>query len=157
MRFNILAVGEKSPSWIEAGVNQYLSRMPRECKVEIKTIAAIKRSKNITIEQTKEHEQEVLIKHTPTNSFRIALDERGESWSTKYLAEQFQQWMQFVPCVTLYIGGPDGFTQKFLEQSDKVWSLSSLTMPHLLVRIMLVEQLYRAWTITQGHPYHRGV
>ena len=155
MQVYILAVGEKAPSWVDAGVNQYISRMPQECKVKIITTATTKRSKNQTTEQAKIREEELLIKYTPENSLRIALDEKGTSWTTTDLASKLGQWMQSVPIVTMYIGGPDGLTEKFLARTDLVWSLSSLTLPHMLVRVLLVEQLYRAWTIIQGHPYHR--
>lgn len=155
MQFYILAVGEKAPSWVDAGVNQYLSRMPHECKVNFIPITAAKRSKNQTIEQAKVREQEQLVKHTPKDSLRIALDEHGKLLTTKNLAVKLSQWMQTAPIITLYIGGPDGLSKEFLAKSDFVWSLSKLTMPHMLVRVLLVEQLYRAWTITQGHPYHR--
>ncbi len=155
MQIYIIAVGGKSPSWIDTGMNQYLTRMPKECKINVVTIAAAKRSKNQTIEQAKIQEQELLVKHTPKNSLCIALDECGQSWTTRNLATRLAQWMQSVSAVTLYIGGPDGLTKEFLAQVDFVWSLSSLTLPHMLVRILLAEQLYRAWTIIQGHPYHR--
>ena len=155
MQIYVLAVGDKPPSWIEAGVNQYIERMPRECNVQINTIATAKRSKSQAIKQAQEQEQELLLKHTPNDSLRIALGEHGKSWTTLVLAERLENWLQNFPVVTLYIGGPDGFTQDFLDQADFVWSLSTLTMPHMLVRVLLVEQLYRAWTIIQGHPYHR--
>ena len=155
MQIYILAIGDRSPLWVEAGVAQYLERMPRECNVQIITNATAKRSKNQTIKQTQTREQELLIKSTPSNSLRIALDEHGEPWTTTLLAKKIEQWLQFSPVVSFYIGGPDGFTNEFLDQVDFVWSMSSLTMPHMLVRVLLVEQLYRAWTIAQGHPYHR--
>jgi 23S rRNA (pseudouridine1915-N3)-methyltransferase len=151
----IVAVGEKSPAWVDSGVSEYLSRMPHECKVKLITVATTKRSKNISIPQAQEREQALLLKKTPSNSFRIALDEHGKSWTTAVLAAKLNDWLQNTPSITLYIGGPDGFTSDFLKQVDMVWSLSSLTMPHMLVRLMLVEQLYRAWTVIQGHPYHR--
>jgi len=152
----VLAVGDKPPSWVEAGVNQYTERMPRECKIQINTIATVKRSRSQAITQAQAQEQELLLKHTPNDSLRIALDEHGKSWTTMVLADKLENWLQISPVVTLYIGGPDGFTQDFLDQADFVWSLSTLTMPHMLVRVLLVEQLYRAWTIIQGHPYHRA-
>ena len=102
-----------------------------------------------------EREQALLLKNTPNNSFRVALDEHGKAWTTTALASKLEQWLQNTPIVTLYIGGPDGFTADFLDQVDLVLSLSSLTMPHMLARLVLVEQLYRAWTVIQGHPYHR--
>jgi 23S rRNA (pseudouridine1915-N3)-methyltransferase len=151
----IIAVGEKAPTWVESGVSEYLSRMPKECKVKLITVATTKRSKNISIMQAQEREQTLLLKKTSKNSFRIALDEHGETWTTTALATKLNGWLQNIPSITLYIGGPDGFTSDFLKQVDLVWSLSSLTMPHMLVRLVLVEQLYRAWTVIQGHPYHR--
>ena len=155
MQIYIIAVGEKSPTWIEAGVNEYLSRMPRECKVTLLTVASTKRSKNISIQQAQDREQALLLKNTPNNSYRIALDEHGKSWTTTALASTLESWLQNTPVVTIYIGGPDGFTADFINEVDLVLSLSLLTMPHMLVRLVLVEQLYRAWTVIQGHPYHR--
>ena len=155
MRIYVLAVGDKSPAWVEEGVAEYLSRMPHECKVKLLTVAATKRAKNTSILQAQEREQALLLKNTPNNSFRVALDEHGKAWTTTALASKLETWMQNTPIVTLYIGGPDGFTADFLNQVDLVLSLSSLTMPHMLVRLVLVEQLYRAWTVIQGHPYHR--
>ena len=155
MQINIVAVGEKAPGWVEEGMNQYLARMPRECTVKIMTVATTKRVKNISISQAQRHEQDLLLKTGSKSSYSIALDESGVSWNTAKLADNLKIWLQNRPVVNLYIGGPDGFTKDFLEQVDVVWSLSALTMPHMLVRLILVEQLYRAWTILQGHPYHR--
>ena len=155
MQIYILAVGNKSPAWVEAGVAEYLSRMTHECKVKLLTVATTKRAKNISIPQAQEREQALLLKNTPNNSFRVALDEHGKAWTTTVLALKLAEWMQNTSVVTLYIGGPDGFTADFLDQVDLVLSLSSLTMPHMLVRLVIVEQLYRAWTVIQGHTYHR--
>ncbi|MGH1537533.1 MAG: 23S rRNA (pseudouridine(1915)-N(3))-methyltransferase RlmH [Gammaproteobacteria bacterium] len=155
MQIYLLAVGDKSPTWVEAGVSEYISRMPHECKVKLITVATTKRAKNISTVQAQEREQELLLKHTPNNSFRIALDEQGKSWTTATLASKLAAWMHTTPVITLYVGGPDGFTANFLAQVDLVLSLSPLTMPHMLARLVMVEQLYRAWTVIQGHPYHR--
>jgi len=155
MQIHIIAVGEKSPAWVASGVDDYLSRMPHECKIKLLTVATTKRSKNISIQQAQDREQALLLKNTPNNSYRIALDEHGKNWTTAVLASKLEFWLQNTPVVTIYIGGPDGFTSDFLGQVDLVLSLSLLTMPHMLVRLVLVEQLYRAWTVIQGHPYHR--
>ncbi len=155
MQINILAVGDKTPSWVDTGINEYLARMPNECSVKIITVSTTKRTKNISILKAQEREQNLLFKASAKNSYRIALDEKGKTWSTAKLVTQLEAWLQNIPVVNLYIGGPDGFTDDFLEQVDAVWSLSALTMPHMLVRLVLVEQLYRAWTVIQGHPYHR--
>ena len=155
MQIFILAVGEKPPSWVESGVKEYTSRMPQECSVNLVTVPTQKRTKNTSIVQNQEHEQKLLLKASPKNSYRIVLDEKGKSWTTKMLASEMKDWLQFKPVVTFYIGGPDGFSKQFFSQADHIWSLSTLTMPHMLVRLVLVEQIYRAWTITQNHPYHR--
>ena len=155
MQINIIAVGERSPYWVEQGVNQYINRMPNECQVKLRSVSVSKREKNQNTKNAQQQEQEELLKLTPEKSLRIALDRRGSLWSTDQLLKKLNIWMQTSPKVSLYIGGPDGFTAEFLKQVDLVWSLSNLTMPHMLVRIVLVEQLYRAWTMTQGHPYHR--
>ena len=155
MQINILAVGDRSPSWVEAGVNQYIARMPRECSIEITPVAVAKRTKNQTLAQARAREQQLLIRRTSNNSVRVALDERGQSWTTVALAEKLRKWLQSSPILTFYIGGPDGFNAEFLRQANLTWSVSSLTLPHMLVRVLLVEQLYRAWRIIQGHPYHR--
>jgi len=155
VQINILAVGDKPPSWVEEGVTEYVSRMPRECTVKLKIVATTKRSKNISIPKAQQQEQTLLLKGTPSNSYRIALDEHGRTWDTAKLAAKMQIWLQDNPLVTIYIGGPDGFSKDFLEKVDLVLSLSPLTMPHMLARLVLAEQLYRVWTVTQGHPYHR--
>ena len=155
MHINILAVGEKAPHWVEVGINNYLSRMPHECSVKFTTVASTKRMKNISILQAQQREESLLIKASSKNSYRIALDEKGVNWNTKILANNLKEWLQREPTVNLYIGGPDGFTNEFRNQVDVVWSLSALTMPHMLVRLIVAEQLYRAWTVIQGHPYHR--
>jgi 23S rRNA (pseudouridine1915-N3)-methyltransferase len=151
----VLAVGDKSPSWVDVGVTKYVSRMPHECKITLVTVATSRRSKNTSTLQAQEKEQALLLKRTPSNSLRVALDERGKSWTTSELAAKLDAWQQNYPIVSLYIGGPDGFTADFLSQMDMNLSLSKFTLPHMLVRLVLVEQLYRAWTVLQGHPYHR--
>ena len=156
MHINIVAVGDKAPPWVDAGVSEYLSRMPHECTVKLITVTTTKRSKNTSVSQAQQREQDLLLKHTPNKSYRIALDEHGKTWQTTELAAKMQTWLEISPMVTLYIGGPDGFSKDFLKQVDLVLSLSPLTMPHMLARLVLVEQLYRAWTVIQGHPYHRA-
>lgn len=155
MRVYIIAVGEKSPPWVEAGIREYLKRISHEVQIKIISVPVSKRTKSKTTRQLQLSEQEFLIKHTPKRTFRIALDEHGQPCSTGLLSEKLNEWMQHTPIITIYVGGPDGFTSEFLNNVDLVWSISSMTLPHMLVRVLLVEQLYRAWTITKSHPYHR--
>ena len=143
---------KKTPRWVELGINEYLTRMPHECSVKITTVASTKRVKNISILQVQQREENLLIKASSKNSYRIALDEKGVNWSTKILANNLKEWLQHRPTVNLYIGGPDGFTDDFRNQVDAVWSLSTLTLPHMLVRLVVVEQLYRAWDCYSRSP-----
>ena len=105
MQIYILAVGERLPSWLETGVNCYIERMPRECKVQVVTIATLKRLKNQTTKKAQDREQKLLIKNTPGNSLRIVLDEQGGTWTTTLLAKKYQHWLQSSPVVSFYIGG----------------------------------------------------
>lgn len=100
-------------------------------------------------------EQEQLLKRAGRTDRVIALDERGVEWTSVQLADQMRGWQQDAASVALLVGGPDGLTDACRQRADSVWSLSRLTLPHGLVRVVLAEQIYRAWTILQGHPYHR--
>jgi 23S rRNA (pseudouridine1915-N3)-methyltransferase len=103
-----------------------------------------------------EPEGERLLRHVDADTLAVALDERGESWTSAELARRLARWLNGEPHVALLIGGPDGLSAAVRRRADHLWSLSPLTLPHGLVRVLLAEQLYRAWTLLQGHPYHRA-
>lgn len=155
MRISIITVGTKMPAWVSQGVDEYSKRMPRELRVEWKELPLAPRSKSSNPQQLKEKEGEQILKAVPAGDRAIALDVRGKSLSTEQLAQQLSDWQMSGDNYSLLIGGPDGLSQPCLQRAERRWSLSELTMPHPLVRILLAEQLYRAWTITVNHPYHR--
>jgi len=155
MRISLIAVGTKMPAWVGQGVQEYGKRMPRELKLEWREIPLARRGKDAHAQQLRTREGEQIIKAIPAGDRVIALDVRGKRISTEQLAQQLEDWRMSGDNYSLLIGGPDGLSRECLERADMRWSLSDLTLPHPLVRILLAEQLYRAWTITVNHPYHR--
>jgi 23S rRNA (pseudouridine1915-N3)-methyltransferase len=140
---------------VSQGVDEYSKRMPRELKVEWKELPLAPRGKTSNPSQLKIKEGEQILRSIPAGDRVIALDVRGKSLSTGELAEQLSSWQMSGENYSLLIGGPDGLSDACLERAERRWSLSDLTLPHPLVRVLLAEQLYRAWTITVNHPYHR--
>ncbi len=156
MKINLVAVGNKMPGWVTEGYEEYSKRMPRECELKLTEITPARRSKNAQPEQWKKEESQRILASIPDNHHVVALEVTGKHWSTEDLSLQMQQWLTDGRDVSLMIGGPDGLDSSCLQRSDQKWSLSAMTLPHPLVRIVLAEQLYRAWTILQNHPYHRS-
>ena len=155
MRISIVTVGTKMPAWISAGVDEYDKRLPRELKLEWREIPLARRGKDTRPQQLCVEEGEQILKVVPAGDRVIALDVKGKRISTEELAQQLQNWQMSGDDFSLLIGGPDGLSPQCLARADQCWSLSDLTLPHPLVRVLLAEQLYRAWTITVNHPYHR--
>ena len=155
MRLTVLAVGGKMPNWVKQGVDEYQKRLPRELPLVWREIPLAKRNKDSKPEKLCELEGEQLLKAVPSGDRVVALDVKGKALSTPQLAEQLRSWQMSGDNISLLIGGPDGLSPACLARADQRWSLSELTLPHPLVRVLLVEQLYRAWTITVNHPYHR--
>ena len=155
MRLSIIAVGGKMPAWVEQGVCDYGVRMPRELKLLWREIPLAKRGKDNNAQALCRREGEQILKAIPAGDQVIALDVKGASWSTEQLAQKLGDWQMSGDNFSLLIGGPDGLSPECLARAGQTWSLSNLTLPHPLVRVLLAEQLYRAWTITVKHPYHR--
>jgi 23S rRNA (pseudouridine1915-N3)-methyltransferase len=156
MKIRLIAVGTKMPGWVEQGVNEYQKRLPPELKLDVKEIPLGKRGKGADINRAITREGELMLDAVGQGDTVVALDVLGKPWSTEQLAEQLQGWQFAGNNVSLLVGGPDGLAPACLARADRKWSLSALTMPHPLVRILLAEQLYRAWTINNNHPYHRS-
>ncbi len=156
MKLKLLAVGTRMPSWVEAGCNEYNKRMPPELRIETIEIALGARGKNQPASKAIEKESQALLKAIGARDFVVALDVLGHSLSTEQLAGKLADWQMDVRDICLLIGGPDGLSKDCLARADMRWSLSDLTLPHPLVRIVLMEQMYRAWTINANHPYHRS-
>ncbi len=143
------------PSWVQVACSEYLKRIPNELNVSIIEIPMKQRAKGTNVNLAVIQEGEAMLKVIRANDKVVALDLRGKSWKTEELARNIQRWKQYGDDYSLLIGGPDGISQNCIERADILWSLSPLTFPHPLVRILLVEQIYRASAINSRHPYHR--
>ena len=155
MQIDIITVSRKSPTWIEQGFREYVSRMPREMTVKLVEVSPAKRHKSSVRSQIMQDEAKRLLAAIPQSAYVVALDERGSIWDTLQLAAQIRNWQADYAQVALLVGGADGLAEECRARAHAVWSLSRLTFPHEMVRVLLAEQLYRAWTVTVGHPYHR--
>jgi 23S rRNA (pseudouridine1915-N3)-methyltransferase len=155
MKLIIVSVGHKMPDWITAGFNEYTKRMPREAQVSLLEIKPEPRSTGKTTAQIMEAEAQRILAALPQNCLRIALDERGSQPTTRQLAAQMQDWMREGRDIAFIIGGADGLHDSVKRAAQQLLALSSLTLPHALVRVLLAEQLYRAHSLMHNHPYHR--
>ncbi|HUW79346.1 MAG TPA: 23S rRNA (pseudouridine(1915)-N(3))-methyltransferase RlmH [Acidocella sp.] len=155
MKLLILAVGHKMPAWVNEGFAEYTKRMPREARIELVEIKPEKRDGGKTREQVHEAERKRIEAALPADCVRVVLDEHGQNWSTLELSDDIKGWMGGGRDVAFVIGGADGLHPEVKRQASRLWSLSRLTLPHGLVRVVLAEQLYRAVTVIQNHPYHR--
>jgi 23S rRNA (pseudouridine1915-N3)-methyltransferase len=155
MQIQVINVAQKMPDWVEAGCADYARRLPRELGLSLVTVPlASARSQQSAASRRDREATQILTKLRP-GSLSIALDDAGKSWTSADWAAQLQRWMHDYTQVNLIIGGPDGLSAQCLEACQQRVSLGRMTMPHTLVKVVLLEQLYRAWSIHQGHPYHR--
>lgn len=154
MKLKIISVGHKMPSWVESACQEYMKRMPRELSLEIIEIKPDKRSggKNSQVVQAAEATR---ILKAANRDYLVACDEKGQEITTVKLAQIMKQWQSMGRDVSIIVGGADGLAPSLIQQADACLSLSKLTMPHAFVRVLLAEQLYRAHSIIQNHPYHR--
>ncbi len=155
MRIHLLAVGTRPPGWIKSAYEDYARRLPRECRLLLTEIAPARRDGR-PLDALRQEEGRRLLHAVPAGARLIALDGGGQQWSTEELAGQLGRWLQDGRDLTLLVGGADGLDPACLARAEAVWSLSRLTFPHLLVRIIVAEQLYRAWSLLNHHPYHRA-
>lgn len=155
MRIHLLAVGERPEAWVEQGYREFARRLPPECALRLTEVPAGRRTRGADLARLVEREGERLLAAVPDGALVVALDVRGSAWSTEQLAGRLGRWMQEGRDVALLVGGPDGLAPACLERAELRWSLSPLTLPHALVRVIVAEQIYRAWSVYRGHPYHR--
>lgn len=156
MNITLHAVGKGMPTWVDVGFKEYQKRMPPSCRLHLLEVPMQKRAKNQAIDNLVRKEGESLLQSIPAANRIIALEASGKLWSTSELAKQLQLWMQAGESISLLIGGPDGLSSECLNAAQCHWSLSPLTFPHPLVRVIIAEQLYRAYSLLQNHPYHRA-
>jgi 23S rRNA (pseudouridine1915-N3)-methyltransferase len=154
MKLRVISVGHKMPSWVEAACAEYIKRMPRELSLEIVEIKPEKRAAGNNAENIQAIEAK-RISAAAGKDFLIACDEHGLEFNTINLAEKLKNWQALGRDVSCVIGGADGLHESLKQRADVLWSLSKLTLPHAFVRVLLCEQLYRAYSINQNHPYHR--
>lgn len=155
MRLSVAAVGQRMPDWVNQAWDDYSRRFPPSLPLDLKQIKTPRRAKNADVAVARRKEGDDLLAAVPQGSLVVSLDVVGKPWSTMDLVQRLESWMQEGRDVTFLIGGPDGLSKSCRSRADLSWSLGRATYPHALVRVMVAEQLYRAWSITQNHPYHR--
>ncbi len=143
------------PDWVTKGYHEYAKRLKADCQLRMIEIAPGKRGKNADLARIKKAEGEKILQAIPKGCLVVALEVKGKPWSTRDLSQQLDQWLHGGQDIALLIGGPEGLSEACVARADIKWSLSPLTLPHPLVRVLLSEQLYRAYSILKNHPYHR--
>lgn len=155
MKINILGVGQKMPQWVNAGIVEYQTRLPKDYALNILEIPAEKRAENIATSEILKREAVKIRNAVPKNSLLIGLAVQGTELTSATLAQKLQKFHDDSQDISLIIGGAEGIDQDLLHECRETWSLSRLTFPHPLVRVIIAEQIYRAYTIIVRHPYHK--
>ena len=155
MRIRLIAIGQKMPAWVTTAYGDYAKRINGDCQLELVELPMQKRLKNSNINQLRDKEAKSILDALKPCERIVALDVLGKDLTTESLANKLKDWQMDGRNIAILIGGPDGISPSLLQKADDKISLSKLTLPHPLVRVLLSEQLYRAWSINHGHPYHR--
>lgn len=155
MKIRLLAIGTKMPEWVTIGYEDYAKRLVDDVRLELVEIPAGKRAKNSDLIRLTEKEGEAQLTALAPQDHVVALEVGGCAWSTEDLSQNLARWLQEGRNISLLVGGPEGLAPAARARANQLWSLSPLTLPHPLVRVLLAEQIYRAWTLLKGHPYHR--
>jgi 23S rRNA (pseudouridine1915-N3)-methyltransferase len=155
MKIRLLAVGHKMPKWVQQTFSDYNNRLPKVQQLELVEISPIHRSKTMNAQIAMEKEADNILASIKPNETLIVLDEKGRTITTQYLANSIKDWQLQGNDVALVIGGADGLTSEIKNKAQQLWSLSGLTFPHPLVRVIVMEQIYRAYSLIANHPYHR--
>lgn len=156
LRLSLLAASNRQPEWVDAGTAEYAKRLRGRCTLEVKSVPLARRTASTPAERAVAEEGERLLAAVPVGAHVVALIENGKPWSTRELAAKLEGWIERGAPVALLVGGPDGLAPACVARANERWSLSNLTLPHGLVRILVAEALYRAWSVLEGHPYHRA-
>jgi 23S rRNA (pseudouridine1915-N3)-methyltransferase len=155
MNIYLIAAGTRMPHWVQEGYMEYAKRLPKECGLKLVEIALRHRGKGADTRRIVRQEGERMLQAIPRGCRVVALEVNGSAWSTARLARELDRWMGEGRDVCLLVGGPEGLSDECLQRADESWSLSPLTLPHPLVRVVVAEQIYRAWSILRRRPYHR--
>jgi len=156
VKINLIAIGNKMPDWVNVAGNDFSKRLPAEIKINSILLPLIKRGKNPDIPRIIRDESRKLMAAIPKDSLLVVLDVLGKQVTTMKLSSMLDEWLQQGQDISIVIGGPDGVSDELLSKASLKISLSALTFPHPLVRVILLEQIYRAWSILNNHPYHRA-
>lgn len=156
MKVRVISVGERMPAWVADGFAEYRKRLSRELPLGLVELPLGNRGKIRDPARAIADEGAAVLATLPKDAHVVALDGRGKPWSSEQLAEELARWRMQGRDLAILIGGPDGHAAEVLARADQRWSLGPLTLPHMLVRLVVAEQLYRAMSIVAGHPYHRG-
>jgi 23S rRNA (pseudouridine1915-N3)-methyltransferase len=156
LRLSLITASNRQPDWVEQGADDYAKRLRGRCTLEVKTVPLARRTSSTPVERAIADEGERMLALVPAGAHVVALLETGKAWSTKELAQKLEGWMQRGAPVAFLVGGPDGLGADCVTRANERWSLSNLTLPHGLVRIVAAEALYRAWSLLENHPYHRA-
>lgn len=156
MEIHLLAIGTRMPKWVDDGYADYAKRLGRDCRIILHEIPSPRKSKSEQADKIKQLEGAQLLAAIPADALPIALDERGKSHDTKALANKLGHWFEAYRRVAILIGGADGLSDDCLSHCKERWSLSAMTFPHALVRVIVAEQIYRAYSLLNNHPYHRA-
>jgi len=155
MQINLISVGNRMPNWVQQGYDEYAKRMPRECALILKEITPGHRGKKSDVGKIIKGEGERMIKAVSARTTVVTLDISGKPWTTPELSIAMKRWLESGQNIALMVGGPEGLADSVRDLATESWSLSRLTFPHPLVRVVVAEQLYRAWSLLNNHPYHR--
>jgi len=156
LRLSLITASNRQPEWVDDGAEDYAKRLRGRVSLEIKTVPLARRTATTPVERAINDEGERLLAAVPQGAHVVALLETGKPWSTKDLAAKLEGWMQRGAPVCFLVGGPDGLSASCVARANERWSLSNLTLPHGLVRVVAAEALYRAWSLIENHPYHRA-
>ncbi len=155
MQIDLIAVGKRMPDWVNSTCQEYRKRLPAHIKLNLLEVNSANRNKKNSTDNYKLEEENNILKKINADSYIILFDEHGKAFSSEAFAKNLNEWSESRSHITLIIGGPDGVSKNIKQKANEIWSLSKLTLPHPLARVVLIEQLYRAWTIIKNHPYHR--
>lgn len=155
MKIELIAAGTKPPQWIQEGFETYQKRIKGDCQLILKEFPIAKRHKSGATAQYHQDEERLIRDHIQPRALVVALDKSGKTFSTEALARSMSNWMQEYPLVQCLIGGPDGLAPGLISDANLKLSFSAMTFPHFLMRVLVAEQLYRAWSVIHMHPYHK--
>ena len=155
MRIKLISAGSKMPGWVEEGYKEYSRRLGQDIKLELVEIPLNRRSKGADVKRLQEKEAVQMLAAVGQGDLVVTMEIMGKAWSTEQLSDKMGDWLHSGRNVSLLVGGPEGLHPSCMAQADLRWSLSPLTLPHPMVRVIVAEQVYRAWSILQNHPYHK--